>query len=190
MLGHSEGGLFTAWQAPRLKPKAIVLAAAAGDTMESVLRFQIGRSLAENSVPEQLKKDIIASNEETMQSIIRDGKLPAKVHPNLAALYNAAALKLLRSYLTIDPIVPLKAYAGPVLVINGEKDIQVRADVDAKRLYEAAASRIGTTQELYIVAGASHNFKQLKNASDPAIEGPVVPAMLDKLTSWLKANLK
>jgi dipeptidyl aminopeptidase/acylaminoacyl peptidase len=76
-----------------------------------------------------------------------------------------------------------------VLVINGEKDVQVRADVDAVRLFDALKSRSGSKQELFIVPGASHNFKKVKDDADPAFEGPVVPTMLDKLTSWLKANL-
>ncbi len=189
ILGHSEGGLFTAWQAPRLKPKAIVLAATAGDTMVSVLRFQIGRNLAQPSVPEQLRKDITAANEEAMSSIIKDGKLPERVHPNLATLYNPSALKLLRSYLTIDPTAPLREYKGPVLVINGEKDLQVRASVDAPRLYEALKSRDKSVQDLFIVPNASHNFKESRSDTDHAFEGQIVPAMLDKLTSWLKANL-
>ncbi len=189
MLGHSEGGLFASWQAPRIKPKAIVLAAAAGDTLVSVLRFQIGRSVGASDLSEDAKKAIIDSNEEAMRAIVDTGKLPAAVHPQLLSIYNAAALKLVRSYLTIDPTVTLKQYSGPVLVINGEKDVQVRADVDAKRLFEALKNRKGTSQELFVVPSVSHNFKQVKDDSDPAFEGPIVPAVLDKITAWLKANL-
>ncbi len=190
VLGHSEGGLFASWEAPLLKPKAVVLLATAGDTLVSVLRFQIGRNLLQPGVPEALKNEITAANEATMKSIIETGKLPEKVHPNLAALYNASALKLIHSYLTIDPTVPLKQYRGPVLVMNGDKDIQVRADVDAKRLFEALKSRDGTTQDLFIVPGASHCFKEVKSDTDPGFVGPIIPAVLDKLTSWLKANLQ
>ncbi|MEX2244624.1 MAG: acyl-CoA thioester hydrolase/BAAT C-terminal domain-containing protein [Fimbriimonadaceae bacterium] len=186
LLGHSEGGLFVSWVAARLNPKAIVLAGTAGQTMEGVLRYQIGRSLSQPGVPEALRKEIGDSNEATMKAIIATGKLPEKVHPNLAGLYNPAALKLLHSYLTIDPIVPLAKYAGPALVMNGEKDVQVRADVDATRLYEALKSRKETSQELFIVPGASHNLKE----GGDGFVGPVAPAALDRLSSWLARNLR
>lgn len=189
LLGHSEGGLFASWEAPLLKPKAVVLAGAAGNTMESVIRFQIGRDLARPEVPEQLRKDISASNEETMQSIIKTGKLPEKVHPNLAALYNPTSVKLIGSYLTVDPTLSLKKYDGPVLVLNGEKDVQIRATVDATRLYDALKARKDGKQELFIVPGASHNFKLLKDEKDAGFEGPAAPAMLEKLTTWLKSAL-
>jgi dienelactone hydrolase len=190
ILGHSEGGLFACWEAPRLKPKAVVLAATAGDTMVSVLRYQIGRNLERPEVPAALREEITKANEETMKAIAETGKLPERVHPNLAALYNAAAVKLLRSYLTIDPTVPLAKYLGPVLVINGDKDVQVRATVDAPRLFAALKSRPNASQELAIVGGASHCFKAVANDTDPGFDGPVVPQVLAKLTEWLKKSLK
>jgi dienelactone hydrolase len=189
LLGHSEGGLFASWQAPRLNPKALVLCGTAGDTMVSVIRFQVGESVRKATAPQELKDAIIASNEETMKTIVETGKLPANVHPNLAGLYNAASLSLIHSYLTIDPIEPLKKYTGPVLVLNGEKDAQIRATVDAKRLFEAASSRNKTKQELAIIAGASHNLKVLKDDKDPGFEGPVAPEALEKITAFLKAQL-
>lgn len=189
MLGHSEGGLFASWQAPRLKPAAVVLAGAAGDRMEGVIRYQVNRSVNRAEAPQELKDAIVASNEETMKAIIEKGALPEKVHPNLAALYNEFTLSLIRSYLTVDPVESLKDYKGPVLVLNGEKDVQIRAEVDAKRLFESLSKRQGTKQELFVVPGASHNFKILKDEKDPGFEGPVAPAALDKIVSWLKANL-
>ncbi len=190
LLGHSEGGLFASWQAPRLNPKAVVLAGAAGDRMEGVLRYQVGRSVAQAPASQEVKDAIIASNEEAMKTIIEKGALPEKVHPNLAALYNEFSLSLIRSYLTVDPVESLKDYKGPVLVLNGEKDIQIRADVDAKRLFENLTKRQGSKQELFVVPGASHNFKVLKDEKDAGFEGPVAPAALDKITAWLKENLK
>jgi dienelactone hydrolase len=190
LLGHSEGGLFASWEAPLLKPQAVALCGTAGDTLVSVLRFQIGQSVAKSSVPKETADAIIASNEECMKSIVETGKLPAKVHPNLAALYNAAALKLLHAYLTIDPTDHLSQYSGPVLVLNGEKDIQVRATVDAPRLFEALLKRPSSKEEMYIVAGASHCLKVLKDDSDPGFEGPVAPSALDKIASWFVENLK
>jgi dienelactone hydrolase len=189
LLGHSEGGLFASWEAPLLKPMALVLAGTAGDTMVGLLRYQIGRDLARPEVPELLRNAITESNEKTMAAIVKDGKLPDDVHPNLKALYSPAAVKLLRSYMTIDPTEPLKKYDGPVLVLNGEKDVQVRATVDATRLYEALMARKGGKQELFVVPGASHNFKVVKDEKDTGFEGPAAQAMLEKLTTWLKSAL-
>lgn len=191
LLGHSEGGLFASWEAPLLKPTALLLLGTAGNTMESVIRFQVGESVRKATAPQELKDAIIASNEETMKSLIEKGKLPEKVHPNLAALYNGSTVSLMRSYLTVDPIVPLKKFTGPVLVLNGENDVQIRATVDAKRLFEAASSRKDTTQELAIIDGASHNLKTVKEGDAmSAFVGPVVPQALEKITAFLKKHLK
>lgn len=189
IVGHSEGGLFASWEAHLLKPKALVLIGTAGQTMVGVMRYQIGRSYGRPGVSAKLRKEVNDSNEAAMKSLVETGKLPDKVHPDLLALYNPSALSLVRSYLTIDPVVPLAKYSGPVLVMNGEKDFQVQATVDAVLLMVALQTRKDGVQEKFIVPNASHNLKPVKSALDPAFTGPATPAALDKLSEWLKHHL-
>ena len=189
ILGHSEGGLFACWEAHLLNPRAVVLVGTAGTSMVDVLRFQIGQNIGASALPEERKKAIIDSNEKAMKTIVDSGKVPEDVDPVLKSLYNASALKLLRSYMTIDPTVPLAQYQGPVLVLNGEKDAQVRATVDAPRLFEALKRRKGGAQELFVVPGASHCLKTLTSEPGSAFVGPIVPAALEKIAAWLKAKL-
>ncbi len=190
ILGHSEGGLFTCWEAERLKPKALVLVGAVGEPMTGTLRYQIERNVSKAPISEEEKKKIIDSNEESMAMIVKDGTIPETVHPGLKMLYNPVSLSLIRSYLTIDPTVPLKRYTGSVLVMNGELDIQVRAKHDAVLLSDALKSRTTGTHELYIVPLASHCLKHVDTEDEPGFEGPIVPVALEKISSWLKLNLK
>jgi hypothetical protein len=81
LLGHSEGGLFASWQAPRLNPKALVLCGTAGDTMVSVIRFQVGESVRKATAPQELKDAIIASNEGDDEDDRRDGETASKRPP-------------------------------------------------------------------------------------------------------------
>lgn len=189
VLGHSEGGLFASWTAKMLNPKALVLAGTVGEPMEGTLRYQINRGISRTALSDEEKKKIIDSNEEAMASIIKDKTLPKNVHPGLRALYNPTSLSLIHSYITIDPRVPLREYSGSVLVLNGELDIQVRAKHDAVLLIEALAQRGGGKQELTVVPHASHNLKRVESEDEPGFEGPIVPEVLEKISSWLKLNL-
>ena len=189
IVGHSEGGLFASWEAHLLKPKTVVLIGTAGQTLEGVIRYQIGRNLSQPGVTPELRKQITDSNEAAMKSLIANGTIPKDTHAGLVALYNPSALSLVRSYLTIDPVVSLAEYDGPVLVMNGEKDVQVRAKVDLPLLMSALERRKAGVQEKFIVPGASHNLKAVESETDPGIAGPAVPAALEKLAEWLKAQL-
>lgn len=122
--------------------------------------------------------------------MIRDeGKLPAKVHPGLAVLYNPSALSLLRSYMTVDPVKQVKRYRGPVLVMNGGMDVQIQVETEAKALYVGLLARGNGKQELFVVPNASHNLKPVKSTSEPGFVGPASEAALNKLASWFKENL-
>jgi pimeloyl-ACP methyl ester carboxylesterase len=76
-----------------------------------------------------------------------------------------------------------------VLVLNGERDIQVSPDKDSRPLAAALRKRKQAEEvELVIVPGASHNLKDA--SADPAgFAGPVVPAAEDRLAAWLKMHL-
>ena len=94
-----------------------------------------------------------------------------------------------RSYLTIDPVGSLNKYSGPVVVMNGEKDVQIRANVEAPLLMAALKKRAGGEKPLFIVPGASHNLKLVSSDRDPGFTGPAAPAALDKLSEWLESKL-
>lgn len=76
----------------------------------------------------------------------------------------------------------------PVLIANGEKDFQVSADKDAKRL-ATAARRVGVATELLLYPQLDHAFKPIAGEStlasyyDP--QRLVDPKFLSDLRNWL-----
>ena len=119
----------------------------------------------------------------------KDGTIPPNPPRGLAPLFPASAAKLLRVELVFDPTIVLPVYTGPVLVVQGEKDIQVSALRDTPLIEAALKQRKHGTYEVFIVPSASHNLKSVANENaEPGITGPAVPAALDKIAAWVKKN--
>ena len=127
LLGHSEGGL-VAILAVQDSPDVcgLVLLAAPGRPVQQLLREQLAANPANILILPQVDR-IIAS--------LEAGQAPdlTGVHPGVAGLFNPALNTFFISLFSHDPAAELARYAGPVLVVQGETDIQVTL-ADAERL--------------------------------------------------------
>ena len=93
-----------------------------------------------------------------------------------------------RHFLDHDPRPALRQVTCPVLALNGEKDVQVPADVNLKAI-AAALKEAGnpdvTTREL---PGLNHLFQTSKTGSVTeygSIEETMAPAALEAIASWV-----
>ncbi len=190
LFGHSEGTLFAIEVAKRDPDKvaALVLAASPGRSLADVIREQVLASLRRANVSKSESDELMAANEAAIAYVIAHGQVPPNMPAGLAPLYNASAVKLLQDELRYDPAKEVRELVQPVLVINGERDMQVSSTRDATPLYEALKTRKDKAQELVLLPGASHVFKSASSDTDFGFEGPVLPAFLEKLESWLKAR--
>ena len=85
----------------------------------------------------------------------------------------------------------VSTYSAPVLVIQGEKDIQVSPVNDFPLVQSALRQRKRGTYKAVVVLSASHNLKRVENENtEPGFAGPVVPQVLDSISEWLKQTLK
>lgn len=195
ILGHSEGGLLALQIGHDLAgkddaPAALVLAATAGRPIDVILREQIQSALARtNDDPEQTKA-VMASLDGCIDAVKNNRPIPADTSPMLQPLFNPTVLKLIHSYFTIDPTTLAASYPGPVLILQGARDVQVSAERDTPRLEEAFKARPAGSLEVLVVPGASHNLKKPTGDADPGFTGPVAPEALDRLSSWLKETLR
>ncbi len=90
----------------------------------------------------------------------------------------------------VDPAATIKHYPGPVLMLQGSRDIQVFANEDTPLLDAALKSRTPDDHQIVIVPNASHNMKFVQDpATDPGITGPVVPEFTHALRTWLAGKL-
>jgi pimeloyl-ACP methyl ester carboxylesterase len=196
LLGHSEGGLLVmhaalAMQEAGQAPAAIVLVSTPGRPIDVVLREQLGASMRRLGVSAKGTAALLERNEAIIASIRDRAVIPDDVPPELAPLYPRYIGPFLRSQLKSDPAELAARLAGPVLVIQGEKDLQVSADRDAPALEAALERRPGRPPSLLVILpSASHNLKKVEREGEHAFYGPAVPEYREQLVPWLGEVLR
>lgn len=191
VVGHSEGGLF-ALQLARERGERdlatpIVLLATAGRRLDDVVREQITDLLALQRAGAETTAEYLGLLDQAMEAI-RAGEPIPELPAGLAPLFPPSALRLLEAYFTVDPAELAPWTLGPALVLNGTLDSQISPDRDALRLARALGERPDGCH-LSIVPGASHNLKAVAKRTDPGFTGPVLPAVLEAITGWARAEL-
>ena len=174
VMGHSEGGLIApivASKDPNLA--AIVLLAGPGVTGERILKKQIpDLARAAGLSDEQVQ----AASEAGLRRIEKQ-------------METDAWMKYFWSY---DPAPALKKVSCPVLVINGELDQQVNADLNLPAI-EAALQAGGNKQfTIRKMPKLNHLLQTAKTGAGQEygkLEETVAPAVLEEVSLWLKKTL-
>jgi len=191
ILGHSEGGLIALEAARRTAgdepPTVLVLASTAGTDMTELLRYQIARIIA--PYPEDIRAKLMEELERVAAHVVETGTVPSDVPPGLQALFPSNAADLLANELALDPAEVAREVRGPVLILHGEYDVQVPPKDHVERLAEGLREREGSTCDVVVVPGASHNLKPVPGPEELGFEGEVVPRALSELRQWLSQHL-
>ncbi|MFO0982343.1 MAG: alpha/beta fold hydrolase [Planctomycetota bacterium] len=194
VIGHSEGGLtamLLAHERPALK--AIVLMAAAGRSIIDVLKEQKAWALDSAGVKDPARAAELLVHARFLELACSNAEIePSDVRVDYRPALSARAW--LQSHARRDPIAALEQVACPVLIMQGEKDIQVSAERDAKRLAAALDRTHRADHELHVFAGLDHLFKRVPGATsqlaDYLQQRPVDQEFLDTLVHWLQSKLK
>lgn len=152
VLGHSEGGLvaLTAVQSG-LDVQGLILVAAPGRPLARVLEEQLQQQLAGTPVLDQAL--------EAISALEAGGEVDTReLHPSLQPLFNPAVQGFLRSTFALDPAAMIADIPMPILILQGQKDLQVGSD-DAERLGKAAPRA-----KLVLLPDVNHVLKSI--ASD------------------------
>jgi len=196
VLGHSEGALIAMQVGADLANKAgapagLILLSVPGRTGAVILREQVSANLKRAGLAADAVRPYTDYVDLAITQLLRDGSVPPNPPAGLGALFPRSAIKLLQVELRLDPAKVLPLYPGPVIVVQGEKDIQVSAERDLPLVLAALKGRNGGSVVSRIVPSASHNLKAVANEnSDPGVSGPVVPDALDAVTSWMKKQIQ
>ena len=181
VLGHSEGGLaalVAARQAADIG--GLLLVAALGRRLGAVLREQIGANSANAAL--RNGAEAIITRLEAWERIVPDG-----IHPGLLPLFRPAVQSFLINSLALDPARLLASYAGPALILQGGRDLQV-GPADADRLHRA---RPGA--EMVLLPDANHVLKavatddraaNIATYQDP--NRPLVPGSIEALAAFVQ----
>lgn len=187
LLGHSEGATIALDLSNRLqaaeKPALLVLMAAPGRRIDVIVREQLDRQLT-GLKPAQ-KRAFLAENDRIVQVIRDTGALPAKIPAALSGLYPFYSGPFWQAQLRLDPADLARRYAGPVLLIQGDADIQVSSERDTLALDRALQQRGNDDHAMIVLPRTSHNLKPLQGEKDPGYEGEIDPQLSERIATWL-----
>ncbi len=93
-----------------------------------------------------------------------------------------------RYFLTYDPAPALKRVTCPVLVMNGERNLQVPPKQNLPAIRNALASSGNTRVEVVELPSLNHRFQTAKTGSPneyATIEETMSPVALETIANWL-----
>lgn len=172
LLGHSEGGLIaTLAIQKRQKVKKLILLAGAGFRADTILKRQL------SYIHEDAKKIIFP-----LFDSLAAGKRIENVPPILSMFFRESIQNYMMSWLAIDPAKELSKIKIPVLIIQGENDLQVSIK-DAERLAEfkkEAVLKIVPEMNHILVEAPKERKANLEtyNKSDLPLSKELVPSII------------
>ena len=203
LIGHSEGSYLApiiAAEDPDLA--GLVLLGAAGRSLDQITRWQVetlarAQGMSEEQIAEALKQQdqyITFVKESTGQWSNYSAQQLQEVLPWLMQqaaqqlLATPLSLTWLREHYLDDPLETIRQVTCPVLIINGEKDLQVPA-AEAELLcttLEEAGNEDATALILPDLNHLLRNHPEEPSLVYRHIDDPVDPRVIETVTEWLK----
>ena len=91
-----------------------------------------------------------------------------------------------QTFMTLDPSDYWSKVSAPVLILNGDKDVQVSADINTKAIQDALPSDTSVTVE--IVHGVNHLFQEAETgqiSEYAVIEQTISSEVLNVMSEWI-----
>jgi hypothetical protein len=183
LLGHSEGGLVALVAGQEAESVCgVILVSAPGRRLSDVLREQ----LRANPANAPLLDGALAAID-----VLEKGKRvdPSTLHPALMPLFGPPVQGFLISLFSYDPAVLAKTVTKPMLIVQGQRDLQV-TEADARRM--AAAN---PHAKLVLLPEVNHVLKavatddraaNLAAYADPSL--PIAQGVVDAVADFVVAG--
>ena len=176
IIGHSEGSLIGMVAAQKSKAvKAYISIAGCGRPAHEVIEAQL------SSQPEQIQREAAAINRE-----LCEGRTVEEVPNYLAALYRKSVQPYLISWFRYNPASEIAKLKIPVLILQGDKDVQVSVD-DAERLFTARMFSsyriIGNMNHVLKHCESSDIIGQIDTYQNPDL--PIKQELIDHIARFL-----
>ena len=175
--GHSEGSLIGMVAAKKSNNvKAFISIAGCGTPAHTIIEEQMSKQ------PEQIRDEVAKINKE-----LCEGRTVENVPSYLASLYRKSLQPYLISWFRYDPAKEIAYLKIPVLIMQGDKDIQVGVK-EAQKLYMA---RIFSS--FYIIENMNHVLKhcdsdntlvQLETYKNPDL--PIKSELIEHITRFIR----
>jgi len=177
IIGHSEGSLVGMVAAQDNRADAFISIAGAGQEIDDVIVDQLERQAP------LLKDDARTSFDD-----LRVNGIATNYGEGLSSIFRPSVQPFMRTWMAYNPQVEIAKLEIPVLIINGDEDIQVDEN-EATLLKEAKPEA-----ELLIIKGMNHVFKKItagdtmenaKSYNEP--NRKVMPELTEAIEKFIKA---
>ena len=210
LIGHSEGGTIAIMLAGGDNDLAFIVSMAGfaikGDSLLKLQRDLIGKAMGVSDKQMVKNEELIAKmyaiiDKHTADSVYNYPELfvgeiiPSKTKGDISVrnayvkeLKNVASPEIY-SIVQHDPTEDLQKITCPVLALNGEKDLQVPADVNLDAIKKQVKD--GITIKKY--PNLNHLFQTAKTGlvdEYGQIEETISPEVLGDIENWIKKNIK
>lgn len=172
LIGHSQGSL-VAMLASEKTNKYISLSGPS-ETIDKTILKQLGE-----------KNSTLAEAAQQQFDTLRiKGKIEV-INPFLMSIFSKQNQGFLYSWMQINPTEEIQKLTIPVLILNGDKDLQVKIE-DAKALHTAKP-----TSELVIIENMNHVLKEIHKdeenlSSYYSSDFPISPKLIKTVVSFIK----
>jgi pimeloyl-ACP methyl ester carboxylesterase len=177
--GHSEGSLIGIVAAQKSSAvKAYISIAGCGSPAHEVIEEQLRQQ------PEQIQREAAAINKELLE-----GRIVEEVPAYLTALYRKSVQPYMISWFRYNPAKEIAKLRIPVLILQGDKDIQVGVK-EADRLYLARM-----LSSYHVIKGMNHVLKhcestdmliQLDTYQNPEL--PIKDELIEHIARFLSSK--
>lgn len=193
VIGHSEGGVIAPLLAAELPLCGVVLLAAPGRDLMALLREQKRAGLEAAGLRGKLLDDELAVHAEFLKLVAGDAPIdPQQVRADYRPAL--ADRDWLRSHARHDPLATIAQVKCPVLIAQGEQDVQVSVERDAPPLLATLQAAGHPDATLAKFAALDHLFKKVTTipptTADYLRPRPVDPEFLATVVAWLAARAK
>jgi hypothetical protein len=147
---------------------AFISLAGAGRTIDEIITEQIEQQVP--SLKEEVQQDF---------TILKKGETFELKNPMLASIFRESSQPYMISWIKYNPQDEIKKLSVPVLLINGTKDMQVKA-TEAGLLKQAKPDA-----RLQLIPDMNHIFKEIKNDDSEnmaSYTNPDLPVMQELIT--------
>jgi len=145
VLGHSEGSLIGLMALQSEKVDGFISLCGVGRTADEILRTQLKGKIAQ----------VQYEKADSIMVQLKAGEKVKDVPFNLFQLFRPSVQPYLISWFTQNPVSLIKELNMPVMIVQGDKDLQVDI-MEAELLHKAKPKA-----EYYIISGMNHVLKKI-----------------------------
>lgn len=174
VVGHSQGSL-VGMVAAQNRADGFVSIAGAGQEIDDVIVDQLAKQAPG-----------LVDNARTSFDDLRVNGVAQNYSPGLASIFRPAIQPFILTWMQYDPKVEIAKLEMPVLIINGDRDLQVQVS-EAESLKTAQPDA-----ELLIIPGMNHIFKKIEGSdmenakSYNEFDLPVMPELISAIADFSK----